>query len=396
MKANGKSGAPGALDGILVVALEQAVAAPLATARLADAGARVVKLERPEGDFARGYDGYANGQSSYFVWINRGKESCRVDLRNPDDLAMVEAMIAQADVFVQNLAPGATDRLGLGSASLRARHPALIVCDIGGFAPGTPDRERKAYDLLVQAEAGLAALTGTLDSGPSRVGISVCDIATGQAAYAAILEALIARGRTGKGRHIELSLFDTIAESLNVPYLARRHGGVEPQRMGLAHPSIAPYGVFEARDGAILIAIQNDREWAMFCERVLGEAALSLDPRFATNRLRVDNRGPLDGAIAARLAALDMAEIAALLDAARIAYGRVSTMADLIAHRSATTMTVDTPAGPIEMIAAPVIVDGARPRPGAVPALGEHDAPLRAEFGRRDMPAGRAAKEAGR
>lgn len=372
--------APGALDGVLVVALEQAVAAPLATARLADAGARVIKLERPEGDFARGYDGYALGQSSYFVWINRGKESCRVDLKRPEDLALVEAMIGGADVFVQNLAPGATDRLGLGSAELRARHPGLIVCDIGGFAPGTPDRERKAYDLLVQAEAGLAALTGTADSGPSRVGVSICDIATGQAAYAAILEALIARGRTGQGRHIELSLFDTIAEYLNVPYLARRYGGREPARMGLAHPSIAPYGTFEVKDGSLLIAIQNDREWATFCDRVLGAPALATDPRFATNRLRVENRAALDEAVGTALFAHEVAAITTLLDAARIAYGRVSTMGDLIAHRSAATAAVETPAGPVEMIAPPVIVDGARAAPGRVPELGEHDATLRAEF----------------
>ena len=221
-----------ALDGILVVALEQAVAAPMASCRLADAGARVIKLEREEGDFSRGYDDYAEGLSSYFVWINRGKESCRVDLKDKTDLALVEAMLAEADVFIQNFAPGATDRLGIGSEALRLRHPRLITCDISGYAPGTPHYTKKAYDLLIQAEAGLAAVTGSPDSGPTRIGISIADIATGNAAYAAILEALIRRGRTGEGSRIQLSLFDTIADLMNVPYLTRRYGGIEPPRLG--------------------------------------------------------------------------------------------------------------------------------------------------------------------
>ncbi|EFF2235258.1 CoA transferase, partial [Escherichia coli] len=273
----------GALEGIVVVALEQAVAAPLATSRLADAGARVIKLERPEGDFARGYDGYVNGLSSYFVWNNRGKESCVVDLKAPDDLAFVENMLASADVFIQNLAPGATDRLGIGSKALRERYPRLIVCDIGGFAPGTPDYGRKAYDLLMQAEAGLSGVTGSATSGPSRVGISICDISTGQAAYAAILEMLIRRSRTGEGSHIQLSLFDTIAEYMNVPYLGRRYAEKEPKRLGLAHPSIAPYGAFAVKDGAVLISIQNDREWKSFCASILMQEGLAQDHRFRRN-----------------------------------------------------------------------------------------------------------------
>jgi crotonobetainyl-CoA:carnitine CoA-transferase CaiB-like acyl-CoA transferase len=371
----------GALEGITVIALEQAVAAPLATSRLADAGARVIKLERPEGDFARGYDGYVHGQSSYFVWNNRGKESCVVDLKKPEDLALVEAMLASADVFVQNLAPGATDRLGIGSADLRRRFPRLIVCDIGGYAPGTPDQERKAYDLLVQAEAGLAGITGSAASGPTRVGISICDVSTGQAAYAAILEALLRRGRTGEGSHLQLSLFDTIAEYLNVPYLASRYGGKEPARLGLAHPSIAPYGVFRAKDGDILISIQNEREWAVFCARVMGDAGLANDPRFNLNTLRVRNRAELDARVQQAFGSRTMEDLATLLDEVRIAYGRVSTMADLAAHRSAAMATVETPAGPVELLAAPVLVDGARPVLGRVPALGEHDAAIRAEFG---------------
>ncbi|MBX9453682.1 MAG: CoA transferase [Mesorhizobium sp.] len=369
-----------ALEGTTVVALEQAVAAPLATARLADAGARVIKLERPEGDFARGYDDYALGQSSYFVWINRGKESCRVDLRQTDDLDLVRAMLAEADVFVQNLAPGATDRLGIGSAALRAAHPRLIVCDIGGYAPGTPDHLRKAYDLLIQAEAGLASITGSESSGPSRVGISICDIATGQAAYAAILEALLCRARTGEGSHLQLSLFDTIAEFMNVPYLAQHYGGVEPPRLGLAHPSIAPYGVFSSADGDILISIQNEREWVVLCERILGDARIATDPRFIGNTERVRNRSLVDDLIRKHFAQRTSAEIVALLDEHRIAYGRVSDMTDLARHRSATMSPVETSGGLVELVAPPVLVDGRRPSLRRVPGLGEHDEALRAEF----------------
>lgn len=372
----------GALEGTTVIALEQAVAAPLATSRLADAGARVIKLERPEGDFARGYDDYVLGQSSYFVWNNRGKESCTVDLKCGEDYALVQEMLAMADVFVQNLAPGATERLGLGSAELRARFPRLIVCDISGYSPGTPDSDRKAYDLLVQAEAGLAGVTGSADSGPTRVGISISDIATGQAAYAAILEALIRRQKTGKGSHIQLSLFDTMAEYMNVPYLARRYGGSEPRRLGLAHPSIAPYGVFQAEDGAVLIAIQNEREWRTFCAHVLGDAGLADDVRFSGNAARARNREALDGLVQSVVGRMTKAALCELLDAARIAYGRVSSMGDLMEYPNAATMRVDTPAGPVEMLATSAIVDGHRVNPGRVPGLGEHDVALRREFGR--------------
>lgn len=370
----------GTLEGTIVVALEQAVAAPLATSRLADAGARVIKLERDVGDFARGYDDYVLGQSSYFVWNNRGKESCIVDMKDADDLALVNTMLEHADVFVQNLAPGATARLGIGSADLRRRFPRLIVCDIGGFAPGTPDYERKAYDLLLQAEAGLSGVTGSANSGPSRVGISICDISTGQAAYAAILEALIRRDRTGEGSHVQVSLFDTIAEYSNVPYLTRRYGGKEPRRLGLAHPSIAPYGVFRTADGDILISIQNEREWKVFCEKVLGDADMAVDPRFAANTQRVRNRDVLDERIQSVMGRYSTRELSELLDLSRIAYGRVSTMGDLIDHRSATKATVETPAGRVELMAPPVIVDGDRPALRPVPALGQHDAALREEF----------------
>lgn len=369
-----------ALEGIMVVSLEQAVAAPLATARLADAGARVIKLERPEGDFARGYDDYARGQSTYFVWLNRGKESCRVDLKNPEDLALVERLLVKADVFVQNLAPGATSRLGLRAQTLRARHPSLIVCEIGGYAPDTPDYQRKAYDLLVQADAGLSAVTGSADSGPSRVGVSICDIATGQAAYAAILEAVLLRQRDGQGRHLQVSLFDTIAEYMNVPYLTRRYGGIEPPRLGLAHPSIAPYGGFEALDGSVLISIQNEREWAVLCDEVLKQPELASDLRFSPNIQRVRNRAELDGIVQTAISRFAVADLCTILDTARIAYSRISTVGDLIEHRSATTMTVSTPVGEVELLAPPVIVDGQRHAGDRVCALGEHDEAVRREF----------------
>lgn len=369
-----------ALKDILVIALEQAVAAPIATARLADAGARVIKLERPEGDFARGYDDYALGQSSYFVWMNRGKESCRVDLHKAEDMALVEAMIAKADVFIQNMAPGATDRLGLGSADLRKRFPKLIVCDVSGYAPGTPGYFRKAYDLLVQAEVGLAYVTGTDLSGPSRVGISICDIGTGQAAYAGILEALIRRGRTGEGSHLQISLFDTIAEYMNVPYLTRRYGGKEPSRLGLAHPSIAPYGNFPLKDGSVLISIQNEREWKILCRDVLQDDDLLADERFDSNVKRVKNRDALDARIQKILAVKLSAEVTAILDQAKIAFGMVSTMSDLLKHESVTVLPTETPAGTVEVLAPPLIVDGERPVLGRVPSLGEHDLSLRREF----------------
>ncbi len=369
-----------ALEGILVVALEQAVAAPIASCRLADAGARIIKLERAEGDFSRGYDDYAEGLSSYFVWINRGKESCRVDLKDPNDLALVETMLSEADVFIQNLAPGATGRLGIGSAELRQRYPKLITCDISGYAPGTPHYNRKAYDLLIQAEAGLSAITGSESSGPMRIGVSIADIATGNAAYAAILEALLRRARTGQGSQIQLSLFDTIADLMNVPYLTRRYGGIEPPKLGLAHPSIAPYGVFRLADAEVLLAVQSEPEWRILAREVLRDEALADDPRFVSNVLRVRNRAALDAAIQVILAPRSFAETTAALDRARIAYGTVSHVGDLISHPAATALPVETQNGPVEVLAPPAIVDGKRTVMRRVPALGEHEVALRREF----------------
>ena len=372
---------PRPLSGLLVVTLEQAVAAPYASCRLADAGARVIKLERTEGDFARGYDRFAKGSSSYFVWLNRGKQSCRVDLRNPVDLALVRAMLAQADVFIQNLAPGATERLGIGSEALRREHPRLITCDISGYGDSGPMRDRKAYDLLVQAESGLAAITGTPE-GPARVGVSVCDIATGMHAYEAILEALIARSQTGRGTGVKVSLFHSMMDWMNVPWISHAYGGKTPQRIGLAHPSIAPYGIFTCADGtSFLISIQNEPEWRMFCSDVLERPELLEDPRFRTNNDRVDNRAATDAAVQEALGRLDRDTVVTRLDRARIAYGRLSEVADIGNHPQARFITVETPGGPLRIFSpAATFTDGERSY-GPVPALGSHDEALRREFG---------------
>jgi len=303
------------LDGVLVVALEQAVAAPFASSRLADAGARVVKIERPEGDFAREYDHLVKGESAYFVWLNRGKESIRLDLKRAEDVAIVLAMADKADVFIQNLAPGAAARLGLGAEALTRRCPRLIYCSISGYGEDGPYRDHKAYDLLIQGESGLVAINGSAGEA-ARVGISVCDIAAGDTAHAAILQALYARERTGKGRAIEVSLFHTLADWMNVPYLQARYGGKPPRRMGLKHPTIAPYGAFACADGkAVILSIQNEREWARLCAEVLGDASLAADPRFRTNNDRVANRPALDAIVAATLARHTRGEAMRMLEA---------------------------------------------------------------------------------
>jgi itaconate CoA-transferase len=366
----------GPLDGLLVVALEQAVAAPLCTCRLADAGARVLKLERPEGDFARGYDRAAAGQSSYFVWLNRGKESVVVDLRLDSDLALVRSLLAAADVYVENLAPGAADRLGLGAGAARARHPRLITCSISGYDDG-PSRDRKAYDLLIQAESGLASVTGTPE-GPGRVGVSVVDIATGLNAYAGILEALAARARTGEGRHVAASLFGSIAEWMTVPLVHQAASGRPPPRVGLAHPSIAPYGVFRCGDGAeILLSIQNAREWRRFCADVLQAPSLADDALFSDNEARVRNRPALDARVSDCFGTMDVATAERRLDAAGIAFGRLNDVAGLARHPHLRTLTIETERGPVRIPAPP----GGRPH-GAlrVPALGADTARVRAEF----------------
>lgn len=368
------------LEGITVISLEQAVAAPLATSRLADAGARVIKIERPEGDFARGYDHLVHGESAYFVWINRGKESICLDLRKSEDMALLKRMLKSADVFVQNLAPGAAQRLGLGAAEMCREHPRLIYCSISGYGEQGPYREQKAYDMLIQGESGLLSVNGTPE-GSARVGISVCDIGAGESAYSAILQALFARTRTGKGREIEVSLFHTIADWMNVPYLQTRYGGKAPPRVGLQHPSIAPYGAFTCADGKdLLLSIQNDREWRVLCEKVLGDASLADDPRFARNVERVKHRGEIDGMISAVLSRMDREAAMRLLNGAGIACGRLSSMEDMLTHPQARHITVDTPTGPVEMMGRGTHLPGRTPSFGAVPALGEHGERIRAEF----------------
>jgi len=366
------------LSGLLVVALEQAVAAPMCTCRLVDAGARVIKIERPDGDFARGYDNLVHGESAYFVWLNRGKESVVLDLARTDDKALLEAMLARADVFVQNLKPGAVARLGFGFERLRRDYPRLIACSVSGYGETGPYAQRKAYDLLIQAEAGLASVTGGPEA-PARVGVSVVDVAAGMNAYEAILEALITRGRTGEGASLSVSMFDAIADWMTVPLL-QHEGGKTPARVGLAHPTIAPYGVFKTRDGAdILISIQSDREWRMLAKEVLGDAALAADPAFATNVERVHHRAETDARVQAVFGATDVAPLSARLATADIAFARVSDTAILAAHPHLRRITVATPTGPVSYPAPP----RARTDYAAVPGLGEHTAKVRAEFGSR-------------
>jgi crotonobetainyl-CoA:carnitine CoA-transferase CaiB-like acyl-CoA transferase len=368
------------LAGLLVVALEQAVAAPYCSSRLADGGARVVKIERPEGDFARGYDASVAGMSSYFVWLNRGKESLVADIKSPQDAALLHRMLARADVFIQNLAPGAAARAGFGSQALRDRYPRLITVDISGYGGGHSYAQMKAYDLLVQAESGLAAITGH-PAGPGRVGVSACDIACGMSAHAAVLEALIGRGITGLGRGIEVSLFDGMADWMNVPLLYFEGTGQAPRRLGLAHPSICPYGAFATADGhLVLISIQNEREWAQFCAVFLVEPDLPQQPGYQTNTIRVANREVVDAHVARGFARLTRAEAAERLRAANTAYGFVNEVADLARHPALRRATVDTPNGPASIIAPPVLVDGAARALGPVPALGAHSVSLRAEF----------------
>lgn len=379
------------LEGLLVVALEQAVAAPYCSSRLADAGARVIKIERPEGDFARGYDTAAGGMSSYFVWLNRGKESLVADIKSEADAELLHALLAKADVFIQNLAPGAAERAGLGSAALREKNPRLITVDISGYGPGNSYTDMKAYDLLVQAESGLAGITGH-PAGPGRVGVSVCDIACGMAAHAAILEALIARSISGKGSAIETSLFAGMADWMNVPLLYFEGTGAAPQRMGLAHPSICPYGAFALKGGSlVLISIQNEREWANFCRVVMGDADLPKRPGYESNNIRVANRAEVDAHVGSIFATLSHEEAEARLREAGTAYGFVNTVAELAHHPALRRVAVETPNGAVSIVAPPTTRDGEAPALGAVPGVGEHSDAIRREFQGADHPVARAA-----
>ncbi|MEO0622630.1 MAG: CaiB/BaiF CoA-transferase family protein [Pseudomonadota bacterium] len=358
------------LHGLKVVALEQAVAAPFATARLADAGAEVMKIERPEGDFARGYDRAAGSVSSYFAWLNRGKRSIVLDLKGTGGREHLADLIATSDILVQNLKPGAAARLGFAPEELIAKHPRLICCSISGFDDTGPHAGRKAYDLLIQAESGLCSITGGPEE-PSRVGISIVDIATGATAYAAILEALFARAQTGKGADIRISMFDVMADWMTVPLL-NHEAGNPPRRIGLAHPSIAPYGVFQTADAAaILISVQSDREWALVCKHLLGDAALANDPRFATNLSRTDNRADTDATVASAFARLPRDQALRQLQAADIAYAEVNDIAGLSRHPELNRIVVPVPGGEISLPRPAAVFRGTERHYGPVPSLGE-------------------------
>jgi len=368
------------LDGLLVISLEQAVAAPYAASRLADAGARVIKVERPEGDFARGYDADAKGHSSYFVWLNRGKESVALDLKQPDDLQIFKQMLSKADVFIQNLMPGALDRLGVSMADLRQADPRLITCDISGYGASGPFAQMKAYDFLVQAEVGLAQITGAPEE-PGRVGVSICDIAAGMTAHAAILQALVARAKTCEGRAIEVSLFHALADWMNVPYLQHHYGGREIRRPGLHHPTIAPYGAYRCGDDRmLLISIQNEREWLRLCSDVLDQPDLPQNPKFDSNAHRVENRASLDAIMNGVFSQYSIDEIAKKLQAAQIAFGRLNDMDVFTQHPQNRFVSVRTSAGDVQLLSPGAIVNGILPRLGDVPDLGQHSAAIRAEF----------------
>jgi crotonobetainyl-CoA:carnitine CoA-transferase CaiB-like acyl-CoA transferase len=369
------------LAGLLVIALEQAVAAPFCTSRLADAGARVIKIERPEGDFARGYDRAVQGESSYWVWINRGKESIALDLKLADSLALLQQMIAKADVFVQNLAPGAAARLGLESTTLRARHPRLITCDISGYGEDGERMHQKAYDLLVQAESGLVAVSGA--PGPwGRIGVSLCDITAGMNALIGIQQALIQRGRSGRGSAVKVSLFGSASELMSVPLLQTRYGGKAPERVGLKHPSIAPYGGFQCADGReIVISIQNEREWTDFCTVVLQRPELLDDSRCKGNSARIDHRDFVDGVVAEVFASLDANTMIERLRHANTAFGQINRVQDLIDHPQLRTRPMTVGTAEVELPAPPWDVEWASERYPSAPALNEHGEAIRREFG---------------
>jgi len=372
------------LEGILVVSLEQAVAAPFCTRQLADQGARVIKVERPQGgDFARSYDQRANGMSSHFIWANRSKESVALDLKDPDDLEALRVLIGQADIFVQNLAPGAARRMGLDYETLSAGNPRLILCDISGYGAGGPDQDRKAYDLLIQAESGFLSITGTQDQ-PAKAGCSIADIAAGMYAYSNILSALFGRERTGAGRHIDISMLEAMVEWMGFPLYYALDGASPPERVGSGHATIFPYGPFPTADGDIILAVQNDREWAAFCALVLDAPALAEDPRFDTNMLRSANRDALSGIIRQSIGGLPRADVEKRLDDARIAHAPLNAMADIWSHpqlRARDRWTsVDTPIGALPSLLPPgQSVACMKP----VPALGEHTDAILREFGLR-------------
>lgn len=378
------------LEGIVVVTLEQAVAAPFCTRQLADLGARVVKVERPDGgDFARAYDTRARGLSSHFVWTNRSKESLALDLKQESSIAVLRRLIAKADVLVQNLAPGAAARLGLGGAALRTLHPRLITCDISGYGTGGPWQDRKAYDLLIQAEAGFLSVTGTVET-PSKAGISIADIAAGTTAFQAILAALLRRDRTGQGDHIDISMLEAMAEWMGHPIYYAMDGAAPPQRTGASHASIFPYGIYTTADGSVLFGVQNDREWAAFARVVVERPELAEDARLSGNAGRFCHRAELQSIIQPALASLPTEEAMRRLEQAGIATAHVNDMAGLWGHVQLAARSrwcvVETPAGPMPALK-PVSGDGWQPRMDPVPRLGEHNEQILAELG-LNQPAG--------
>ena len=373
------------LEGVTVVALEQAVAAPLATRHLADLGARVIKIERPGGgDFARSYDTTVKGLASHFVWLNRSKESLTLNLKDPDAEQILARLLARADVFVQNLAPGAAARLSLASDRLRQAYPSLVVCNISGYGGAGPYRDRKAYDLLIQSEVGLLSITGT-EREPCKVGISVADIAAGMYAYSGILTALLCRARTGQGRSVDVSLFDALGEWLGYPIYFSQ-GGTSPPRSGASHAAIAPYGPFQGRDDRpVYLGIQNEREWERFCRIVLRRPALAADPRFTSNTSRVAHRRELEDVIAELFRSLASEEILARLDEAQIACGRMNTVREFMEHPQLAARnrwrTVDSPVGALPALVPPVDLEDVEPWMGPIPAVGQHTEGILREIG---------------
>lgn len=369
------------LNGITVVALEQAVAAPVATCKLVDAGARVIKLERVTGDFARTYDTAANGQSAYFAWSNRGKESLTVDIKDADDISLIKRILSRSDVFIQNLSVGSTSRVGLSSESLRAEFPQLITCDISGYGEEGEYADMKAYDLLVQAESGLVSISGAADSELGRVGVSIVDIATGINAALAINEALLKRKNDGHGSGIKLSLFDVMADLMAVPLLQHEGHGEGPHRVGLNHPSISPYGGFESNDGiTIVISVQNDWEWSAFVSQVLGRPELETDPRYLDNPTRMKRRSEVDGMVRAFFAERSKDELVSLLKSASIAYGVVNTMEVFVKHPQLRRINVFSETGEISMPAHPDRMRQLDDDKLRLPRLGEHSQNIRDEF----------------
>jgi len=364
------------LQGVTVVAVEQAVAGPFATRQLADLGARVIKIERPDGgDFARAYDVTVKGMASHFVWLNRSKESLTLDLKRPEAMRVIERLLENADVFLQNLAPGAIDRLGLGADALRRRYPRLIICNLSGYGTSGPYADKKAYDLIIQSEVGMLAVTGTEDT-PSKVGVSIADISAGMYAYSGILTALLARKDSGEGTVVDVALIDTLGEWMSYAAYYTQYGGTPPPRSGASHATIAPYGSYRTCDGAIIIAVHNKVEWTEFCSRVLQQPALAEDPRFQTNVLRVRHREALTEAIEAALMHLPSAEVLRRLETASIANARVNSIGEYLQHPQLAARDcwreIESPSGPIRALVPPVRLQDVEPAMGAVPALGQH------------------------